>query len=90
MSAPLHTFAANGRGTADCLLLGGDTCHSTEHSFPGLLPACVPAATDRLRWLLSPRQAALCLHVCLLPYGCVLAEPSALAAAAASAAPLLG
>ena len=41
MSAPLHTFAPNGRGTADCLLLGGDTCHSTEHSFPGLLPACV-------------------------------------------------
>ena len=37
----LHTFAANGRGTADCLLLGGDTCHSTEHSFPGLLPAYV-------------------------------------------------
>ena len=43
MSAPesLHTFAPNGRGRSDCLLLGGDTCHSTEHSFPGLLPACV-------------------------------------------------
>ena len=28
---------------ADCLLLGGDVYHSTEHSFPGLLPACTAA-----------------------------------------------
>jgi hypothetical protein len=28
---------------ADCLLLGGDVYHSTEHSFPGLTPACQAA-----------------------------------------------
>ena len=28
---------------ANCLLLGGDVYHSTEHSFPGLLPACTAA-----------------------------------------------
>eukprot|EP01045_Picozoa_sp_COSAG04_P037582 COSAG04_NODE_9666_length_842_cov_1.010767_1_plen_118_part_10 len=31
---------------ADCLLLGGDVYHSTEHSFPGLLPACTAAVEE--------------------------------------------
>ena len=33
----------HGSQKADCLLLGGDVYHSTEHSFPGLLPACQAA-----------------------------------------------
>eukprot|EP01052_Picozoa_sp_SAG31_P030697 SAG31_NODE_3171_length_4590_cov_5.721443_2_plen_74_part_00 len=35
---------------ADCLVLGGDVYHSTEHSFPGLLPAC-KAAGLTVEWL---------------------------------------